>query len=180
LGFFIFVVKGTPVTNIKNMSVIVKFIVANEDNAHKVSAMAKQHYAKVTKQEDTDKKYSVSAFLNRANSFTREWLMAFEVTGEDDDRQEEPLAFIELLSANIPEEANSGKPLYIEKAIHTESQEGLEKVLNRALEIALQRRHDSVWAEFPETDAAVKKLFTDSGFAATGKREGVQLFKKTL
>ena len=162
------------------MPVIAKFIVASEENAHRVSQMAKQHYARVTKQKDIDKQYSVSAYLNRANSFTREWLMTFDVTGEDEDRQETPLAFVVLVSANIPNEVQGNKPLFIEQVVYSEIIDGLPEVLKRAIEIANQRRHDVVWAEVPATDEVVKNELASQGFREAGKREDVLLFKKTI
>lgn len=161
------------------MPVIVKFIVASEENAHRVSQMAKQHYAKLS-QKNIDKEYSVSAFLNSANSFTREWLMSFEVTGEDEERQEEPLAFVELLSANLPKEAEGNKPVYIEKITHGDKGNGVKEVVNRALEIAIQRRHDVIWAEIPEGDDAVKNTLAEFGFVKSGMKENKQLFKKIM
>lgn len=161
------------------MTLIAKFIVANEENAYKVSEMAKQHYT-VSKQKEIDKEHSVSAFLNKANSFTREWLMSFKVTGEDDERQEEPLALIVLVSANIPAEATGSKPLYIEKTIPSTMPEGTQKVLERALEIAAQRRHDIIWAEVVKTDAAVIDAYKNTGFKETGKRGGALLFTKAV
>ena len=161
------------------MPVIVKFIVANEENAYKVAEMANAHYT-VSKQKDTNKENTVSAFLDKANSFTREWLMSFEAIGEDEERQEEPLAFIVLVSANIPAEAEGGKPLYIERTIPSANDEGNQKVLNRALEIAAQRKHDSIWAEVKPADETVIKIYKDLGFKETGKRGDALLLKKTL
>jgi len=161
------------------MPVIAKFIVANEENAYKVSEMAKDHYA-FSNIKEKDKEHSVSAFLNKANSFTREWLMSFNVTGEEEERQEEPLSLIVLVSANIPEDAVGAKPLYIEKAIPAKTEEGTHKVLNRALEIAAQRRHDVIWAEVPSADKAVIKAYEAVGFKESGKRGDVLLFKKTI
>lgn len=162
------------------MPVIVKFIVASEENAYRVSQMAKQHYARVTQQKNIDKEYSVSAFLNSANSFTREWLMSFDVTGEDEDRAEDPLAFVELLSANLPKEATGNKPVYIEKITHSDKENGLKEVINRALEIAIQRKHDIVWAEVPATDEKTKDELNSQGFKEAGKRGEAQLFKKLI
>jgi len=161
------------------MPIIVKFIVANEENAYKVTKMANAHFA-VSKQKDSNKENTVSAFLDKANSFTREWLMSFEATGEEEERQEEPLAFMVLVSANIPAEAEGGKPLYIERTIPSANAEGNQKVLNRALEIAAQRRHDSIWAEVKPADTIVIKAYQDLGFKESGKRGDVLLFKKTI
>jgi hypothetical protein len=162
------------------MPVIVKFIVASEENAYRVSQMAKQHYTRVTKQKDIDKQYSVSAFLNSANSFTREWLMTFEVTGEDENRQEEPLAFVVLVSANIPQEITGNKPLFIEQIVYSETDKGLPEVLKRAIEIVNQRKHDVVWAEVPPTDDKAKNELALQGFREVGKRGEALLYKKTV
>lgn len=162
------------------MSIIIKFIVASEENAHRVSKMAIEHYTRVAQQKDIDKEYSVTTFLNSANSFTREWLMSFAVTGEDEDREEQPLAFMELVSANIPKTVEGGKPLYIEKSIYTANGEGLKEVLNRAIEIAKQRRHDSIWAEIPKTDTKVKEVYEALGFEDAGSKEDMQLLKKAV
>jgi hypothetical protein len=161
------------------MPIIAKFIVANEENAYKVVEMANAYYA-VSKQKDTEKENTVSAFLNKANSFTREWLMSFEATGEDEERVEEPLALIVLVSANIPEEAEGGKPLYIERTIPSADEEGNQKLLARALEIGAQRRHDSIWAEVKPADTALINFYKDLGFRETAKRGEVLLFKKAL
>lgn len=161
------------------MPIIAKFIVANEENAYKAVEMANAYYT-ASKQKDTDKENTVSAFLNKANSFTREWLMSFEVTGEEEERQEEPLALLVLVSANIPAEAEGGKPLYIERTIPSDSEEGSQKVLERALEIAAQRKHDSIWAEIKPEDTAVINFYKSFGFKETGKRGEALLFKKTL
>ena len=162
------------------MSIIIKFIVASEENAYKVSQMAISHYSRISQLKDIHKEYSVSAFLNSANSFTREWLMSFKVTGEDEDRVEEPLAFIELVSANIPKVADGGKPLYIEKTMYNKNGEGIQEVLNRAIEIAKQRRHDSIWVEIPLGDNKVKEMYKASGFEDAGKIEDNQLLKKLV
>jgi hypothetical protein len=162
------------------MSIIIKFIVASEENAHRVSKMAIDHYARIDQQKDIHNEYSVSMFLNSANSFTREWLMSFSVTGEDEDREEHPLAFMELVSANIPKEAEGGKPLYIEKSVYATNGEGLKEVLNRAIEIAKQRRHDVLWAEIPKTDAKVKEVYAALGFEDAGSTEDKQLLKKVV
>lgn len=162
------------------MPIISKFIVASEENAHKVSQMAIQHYKNISQQKDIEKQYSVSAFLNSANSFTREWLMSFNITGEDEERQEEPLAFIELVSANLPKEIEGGKPLYIEKTVFAKDGEGLQKLLIRAVEIAAQRRHDVVWTEIPENDDRVKEVYTATGFEEAGIKEDKILFKKNI
>jgi hypothetical protein len=162
------------------MSIIIKFIVASEENAHRVSKMAIEHYTRADQQKDIHKEYSVSAFLNSANSFTREWLMSFNVTGEDEDREEQPLAFMELLSAHIPKEAEGAKPLYIEKSIYATNGEGLKEVLNRAIEIAKQRRHDMLWAEIPKNDAKVKEVYAALGFEDAGTIEDKQLLKKAV
>ena len=77
------------------MPVIAKFIVANEENAYKVAEMANAYYM-TSKQKDTEKENTVSALLNKANSFTREWLMSVDVTGENEDRIEELLALLVL------------------------------------------------------------------------------------
>ncbi len=159
------------------MALIAKFIVANEENAYKVSEMAKQHY-NVSKQKEIDKEHSVSAFLNKANSFTREWLMSFEVTGEDEDRHEEPLALIVLVSANIPAEATGNKPLYIEKTIPATVAQATHKVIERALEIAAQRRHDIVWVEIVPTDTTVVEAYKNAGFKESGKKGESLLFTK--
>lgn len=162
------------------MSIIIKFIVASEENAYKVSQMAISHYSRISQEKDINKEYSVSAFLNSANSFTREWLMSFKVTGEDEDRQEEPLAFIELVSANLPKEVEGGKPLYIEKTMYGNNVDGVQEVLNRVIEIAKQRRHDSVWVELPPGDDKVKQIYEASGFSDAGKIENNQLLKKIV
>lgn len=162
------------------MSIITKFIVASEENAYKVSQMAISHYSRISPKKDINKEYSVSAFLNSANSFTREWLMSFKVTGEDEDRREESRAFIELVSANIPKQAEGGKPLYIEKTMYAENGEGIQEVLNRAIEIAKQRRHDSVWVEVPVGDDKVKEVYEAAGFTDAGKIENSQLLKKII
>lgn len=161
------------------MPVIAKFIVANEENAYKVAEMANAHYT-ASKQKDTDKENTVSAFLNKANSFTREWLMSFEVTGEDEDRVEEPLALAVLVSANIPAEAEGGKPLYIERTIPSDNEEGNQKLLTRALEIAAQRKHDSIWAEVKPADTALINFYKTLGFRETSKRGDTLLFKKSV
>lgn len=161
------------------MPVIVKFIVSNEENAQKVSQIAQQHFKKVVKDIDIEKEYSVFNFLNKANSFTREWLMSFDVTGEDEDRVEEPLAFAELVSAHITPEATGTKPLYVEKTIPS-SEEGTQKVINRVLEIAAQRRHDIVWAEIPPADTTIIKAYEDAGFKETGRRNNALLFTKKI
>jgi len=159
------------------MPIIAKFIVANEENAYKVAEMANAYYT-ISKQQDTDKENTVSAFLNKANSFTREWLMSFDVTGEDEDRVEEHLALIVLVSANIPAEAEGGKPLYIERTIPSANEEGNQKLLNRALEIAAQRKHDSIWAEVKPADTALQNFYKDLGFRETAKRGDALLFKR--
>jgi len=161
------------------MPVIVKFIVSNEENAHKVSQIAKQHFKKVVKDIDIDKEYSVFNFLDKANSFTREWLMSFDVTGEDEDRQEEPRSFAELVSAHIPTEINGSKPLFVEKTIPS-TDEGTNKVINRVLEIAAQRRHDIVWAEVPAADTTIIKAYEDAGFKENGRRNNALLFTKEI
>lgn len=161
------------------MPIIAKFIVANEENAYKVAEMANNHYT-VSRQKDTNRENTVSALLNKANSFTREWLMSFEATGEDDDRVEEPLALLVLVSANIPAEAEGGKPLYIERTIPSANEEGNQKVLNRALEIAAQRKHDSIWAELKPADTALINFYKELGFRETGSRGESLLFKKSL
>jgi hypothetical protein len=161
------------------MPVIVKFIVANEENAYKVAEMANVHYT-TSKQKDTDRENTVSAFLEKANSFTREWLMSFEATGEDEERQEDPLAFLVLVSANIPAEAEGGKPLYIERTIPSANEEGNHTVLSRAIEIAAQRRHDSIWAEVKPTDEKVINAYKSFEFKEAGQRGDALLFKKTL
>ena len=160
------------------MPLIAKFIVANEENAYKVSEMAKDHHA-FSNIKEKDKENTVASFLVKANSFTTEWLMSFDVTGEDEDRHEEPLAFVVMISANIPQEAEGTKPLYIEKAIPAKTEEGTHKVLNRVLEIAAQRRHDIVWAEVPAADIAVKKAYEALGFKEAGRRGEALLFSKT-
>ncbi|MHA3787498.1 GNAT family N-acetyltransferase [Flavobacterium hauense] len=161
------------------MPIIAKFIVANEENAYKVAEMANAYYT-ISKQQDTDKENTVSAFLNKANSFTREWLMSFDVTGEDEDRVEEHLALIVLVSANIPVEAEGGKPLYIERTIPSANEEGNQKLLNRALEIAAQRKHDSIWAEVKPADTALQNFYKELGFRETAKRGDALLFKKSV
>lgn len=161
------------------MPIIAKFIVANEENAYKAVEMANAYYT-VSKQKDTDKENTVSAFLNKANSFTREWLMSFEATGEEEDRVEEPLALIVLVSANIPAEAEGGKPLYIERTIPSTNEEANQKLLARALEIAAQRRHDSIWAEVKPAETALVNFYKDLGFRETSRRGEVLLFKKAL
>lgn len=161
------------------MPIIAKFIVANEENAYKVAEMANDHYT-VSRQKDTNRENTVSALLNKANSFTREWLMSFEATGEDEDRVEEPLALLVLVSANIPAEAEGGKPLYIERTIPSANEEGNQKVLNRALEIAAQRKHDSIWAELKPADTALINFYKELGFRETGSRGESLLFKKSL
>lgn len=161
------------------MPVIVKFIVSNEENAQKVSQMAQKHFKKVVKDIDIEKEYSVFNFLNKANSFTREWLMSFDVTGEDEDRQEEPLAFAELVSAHLPTEITGSKPLFVEKTIPANN-EGTHKVITRVLEIAAQRRHDTIWTEIPPADTTIIKAYEDAGFKETRKRGNALLFKKTL
>lgn len=161
------------------MPIIAKFIVANEENAYKAAEMANAYYT-VSKQKDTDKENTVSAFLNKANSFTREWLMTFDVTGEDEDRVEEPLAFIVLVSANIPAEAEGGKPLYIERTIPSANEEGNQKLLTRAFEIAAQRKHDSIWAEVKPADTALINFYKALGFRETGNRGEALLFKKSV
>ncbi|MFD2600746.1 GNAT family N-acetyltransferase [Flavobacterium suzhouense] len=161
------------------MPVIAKFIVANEENAYKVSEMANAYYT-TSKQKDTAKENTVSAFLNKANSFTTEWLMTFDVTGEDEDRVEEPLALLVLISANLPKEADGGKPLYIERTIPSGNDEGNQKLLNRAFEIAAQRKHDVVWAEVKPADTALANFYKDLGFRESGKRDEALLFKKAL
>lgn len=161
------------------MPIIAKFIVANEENAYKVAEMANAYYT-TSKQKDTEKENTVSALLNKANSFTREWLMSVDVTGEDDDRVEELLALLVLVSANIPAEAEGGKPLYIERTIPSGNDEANQKVLARALEIAAQRKHDSIWAEVKPADAALANFYKEQGFRETGNRGEALLFKKTL
>lgn len=161
------------------MPVIVKFIVANEENAYKASEMAQDHYA-FSNLKDDDKENTVSGFLNKANSFTREWLMSFNVTGEDEDRVEEPLALAVLVSANIPDEVKGEKPLFVEKTIPAKDGEGTAKVIARIQEIAAQRKHDSIWAEVPAADTAVINAYKDAGFAEKGKRGNALLFSKVL
>jgi hypothetical protein len=161
------------------MPIIAKFIVANEENAYKVAEMANAYYA-TSKQKDTEKENTVSALLHKANSFTREWLMSVDVTGEDEDRVEELLALLVLVSANIPAEAEGGKPLYIERTIPSANDEANQKVLARALEIAVQRKHDSIWAEVKSADTALANFYKEHGFRETGKRGEALLFKKTL
>ena len=161
------------------MPVIAKFIVANEENAYKVSEMAKEHYA-FSKIKEVDNEHSVSAFLNKANSFTTEWLMSFDVTGEDEERHEEPLALVILVSANIPDEATGNKPLYIQKAIPAKEGDGTHKVLTRALEIAEQRKHDIIWAEAPANDKAIINAYEALGFKEAGKRGDALLYKKSI
>jgi len=161
------------------MPVIVKFIVSNEENAQKVSEIAKTHFKKVVKDIDIDKEYSVFNFLNKANSFTREWLMSFDVTGEDEDRTEEPLAFAELVSAHLPTEITGSKPLFVEKTIPA-GDEGTLKVVTRVLEIAAQRKHDVVWAEIPPADTIIIKAYEDAGFKENGRRNNALLFTKKI
>lgn len=161
------------------MPVIVKFIVANEENAFRVAEMANAHYA-ASKQKDINRENTVSAFLEKANSFTREWLMSFEATGEDEERHEEPLAFLVLVSANIPTEAEGGKPLYIERTIPSANEEGNQQVLDRALEIAAQRKHDTIWAEVKPADEKVINAYKSLGFKEVAKRGDALLFKMTL
>jgi hypothetical protein len=161
------------------MPLIAKFIVANEENAYKVSEMAKEHYA-FSRIKETGNDNSVSSFLNKANSFTTEWLMSFDVTGEDEERQEEPLALVVMVSANMPQEATGNKPVYIEKVIPHKEDEGTLKVLNRVLEIAEQRKHDIIWAEAPYNDKAAIKAYEALGFKEAGKRGEALLFKKSI
>ena len=161
------------------MPIIVKFIVSNEENAQKVSQIAQQHFKKVVKDIDIEKEYSVFNFLNKANSFTREWLMSFDVTGEDEDRVEQPLAFAELVSAHLPSEITGSKPLFIEKTIPS-SDEGTKKVINRILEIAAQRRHDIMWVEIPPADTTIINAYEDAGFKENGKRGSALLFTKKI
>lgn len=161
------------------MPIIAKFIVANEENAYKVADMANVYYT-ASKQKDTEKENTVSAFLNKANSFTTEWLMSFDATGEDEDRVEEPLALLVMISANIPAEAAGGKPLYIERTIPSVNDEGNQKLLNRAFEIAGQRKHDSIWAEVKPADTALANFYKELGFRETAKRGEALLFKKAL
>lgn len=178
-----FCVGDSPSTNNYQpttiMPIIAKFIVANEENAYKVVEMANAHYT-TSNQKDTDKENTISAFLNKANSFTREWLMSFDVTGEEEDRIEEPLALLVLVSANIPVEAEGGKPLYIERTIPSGSEEGNQKLLTRALEIAAQRRHDSIWAEVKPADTALINFYKEAGFREAAKRGEAVLFKKSV
>lgn len=161
------------------MSTIVKFVVANEENAYKVSELAKKYYSKIG-EKDVDKTYNVSVLLNNAASFTREWLMAFEVTGEDEDRQEEPLAFIELVSSNIPVQVDGNHPVFVEKAFFSERGEGLSEVLKRAHEIAAQRKHDVVWAQIPDNDVKVVESFTGAGFSKEMAGGGKSLYRKNV
>ena len=161
------------------MGIVVKFIVANEANAYIVSQLATEYFTKVTPMPDK-RAYSVSAFLNSSASFTREWLMSFDVTGEDEDRVEEALVFLEMVSSNMPEEIKGQKPLYIEKVASSSGHQGLSEVIDRAIAIAMQRKHDALWVNVPSKDNDMLVFLNEAGFTKAGELSGSLLLKKEL
>jgi len=161
------------------MGIVVKFIVANEANAYMVSQLATEYFTKVAPMPDK-RVYSVSAFLNSSASFTREWLMSFDVTGEDEDRVEEALVFIEMVSSNMPEEIKGQKPLYIDKVASSSGHEGLSEVMDRAITIAMQRKHDALWINVPSKDTSMFAFLNEAGFAKVKELSGSLLLKKDL
>lgn len=161
------------------MPVVVKFIVANEANAYIVSQLTTEYFAKVSPDHDY-REHTVSAFLNSSASFTREWLMSFDVTGEDENKVEKALVFLELVSSNMPEEIKGDKPLYIEKVALSHDNEGLSDVLNRAFAVAEQRKHDALWVKIPTDDTMVLTFLNNAGFEKTGEISGSFLLKKEI
>lgn len=161
------------------MGIVVKFIVANEANAYMVSQLATEYFAEVAPMLDK-RAYSVSAFLNSSASFTREWLMSFDLTGEDEDRLEEALVFIEMVSSNMPEEIKGEKPLYIDKIASSSRHEGLSEVIDRAIAIAMQRKHDALWINVPSKDDNMLSFLKNAGFAKAGELPEALLLKKEL
>jgi hypothetical protein len=147
------------------MSIIVKFIVITPLNSTWIRNSAEQQLKETYKTPESLQQAEntlLPAFTDESliwgqNDFSKEMLMAFN--------EEEPVSSLRLVS-NQPKlpvlEAN--KPMFLDMIVHNFSEEGLKALINRAEQIAHQRKYDLLWTYLSTEDSFCLNTFKEYGF----------------
>nr|WP_322623495.1 hypothetical protein [uncultured Flavobacterium sp.] len=147
------------------MSIIVKFIVITPLNSTWIRNSAEQQIKDTYKTPESLQQAEntlLPAFTDESliwgqNDFSKEMLMAFN--------EEEPVSSLRLVS-NQPklQELEANKPMYLDMIVHNFSEEGLKALINRAEQIAHQRKYDLLWTSVSVEDTFIKDTFEAFGF----------------
>lgn len=163
------------------MEITVKYVVLTEDHAAWIIENTRAQYRELFGdhpeyadiESHLDRVYEPEPFIKSHNDFSKQMLMAFE--------GDIALASAELISL-LPEEEKpeeSSKPLLFHKVIHNTGGKGLPELLERAEQIARQRKHDALVVKTWKTRDTAQKIIRNAGFE-TLKTGTVTIGKATL
>ncbi|MNE75151.1 hypothetical protein D3C80_1712810 [compost metagenome] len=100
--------------------------------------------------------FSQKKLISDQNDFSVEILMAY--------KEETPLCFLELNSSwMVNQKLPAVKPVCINHIIH-QNGEGLRELINRAEQVALQRKLDLIWIRVFNTDQVLLDLMPELGY----------------
>lgn len=163
------------------MPITVKYVVLTEDHAGWIIENTKLQYQRLFEdhpkyadiRSHIDNTYELEPFVKSHNDFSRQMLMAFEGST--------PLASAELVSSLPDEEKPEGsaKPLLFHKIVHDPEGKGLPELLQRAEEIARQRKHDALVVKVWKIRDTTQETALDSGFEMH-RTEQVNIGKASL
>ncbi|MFH7018305.1 hypothetical protein [Flavobacterium sp. FlaQc-47] len=144
------------------MSKIAKFVVIINDNVIWMEEKALQFYADLfVNSKETGEKYarenlSSQQLFKIQNDFSVEMLMAYD--GEN------PLSFMKLNSSRLSNQnLDANKPIGINHIVYF-NREDIAVLFKRAEEVALQRKHDFIWAKAFEIDITLTEELKSLGY----------------
>ncbi|MEP6803678.1 MAG: hypothetical protein ABI892_04080 [Flavobacterium sp.] len=144
------------------MSKIAKFVVIINDNVVWMEEKALQFYADLfVTSKETGEKYarenlSSQQLFKIQNDFSVEMLMAYD--GEN------PLSFMKLNSSRLSNQnLDANKPIGINHIVYF-NREDISVLFKRSEEVALQRKHDLIWAKVFEIDTTLIEELKSLGY----------------
>lgn len=144
------------------MSKTAKFVVIINDNVIWMEEKALQFYSDLfVNSKETGEKYATDNLSSQQlfkiqNDFSVEMLMAYE--GEN------PLSFMKLNSSRLSNQnLDANKPIGINHIVYF-NREDIAVLFTRAEEVALQRKHDLIWAKAFEIDTILIEELKSLGY----------------
>ncbi|KQO20556.1 hypothetical protein ASF10_15885 [Flavobacterium sp. Leaf82] len=144
------------------MSKVAKFVVIINDNVVWMEEKALKFYsdlfgdAKEIGEKYAQENLSSQKLFKIQNDFSVEMLMAYE--GEN------PLSFMKLNSSRLSNQnLGANKPIGVDHIVYF-NPDDLSALFKRAEEVALQRKHDLIWAKAFEIDTVLIETLKSLGY----------------
>lgn len=150
------------------MGIIAKFVIIVPENASWIEHNALEMYIKLLPEAKEEAESYVEDNLSAdkliwgQNDFSTEMLMTYD--------KEIPLAFLQLTSKYANKYIQAQKPIGIQHIIHT-GETGLRELLERAIQIAIQRKYTLIWIKALRNDRILIELLLSSGYEEFEPRE---------